>query len=204
MDIKGITELAQLGLLAVGAFVAYRIYTDISKPTGVVSEAVVPVAEAIGTTVTGITNTVFVPNAGTVGCGERCVNNADCSSTGVAGGRSVGIDLIGGQDFGCCGGKCKEKKQFGLIKVCPGPRAEECRSIQFHPMDPLPSTIIQQPAQTVPLGGRCSQTSDCSANEVRGGPPSDGTNTVCNNNYCYKRDQIEINSMFRSREDLIK
>ena len=159
-------DIASIGWLVLGGaglYLAYNAYNDLKSST----------ADII-TDVRG-SNVFETSSENTLAEGMRCVNNSQCSSTGVAHGKSVGLDLLGQQDFGCCDGICNKKKKGVLgYKVCDKANV-------------TPPDRIDVALTTYPLGHGCTTTDQCSSNEVRNGPPSDGTNTVCFNNICSRR-----------------
>jgi hypothetical protein len=138
--IDSITSLATVGVAGFGLFLGYSIWKDIEKAVDVggeyeeegkefvddgvkAADTAVKVLGDVGDVAGGLLETVIVNDESTLGEGEICVDNAQCSSTGDPGGKSVGLDLMGLQSYGCCRGKCKRKRRNFLGYDCgnPGP-----------------------------------------------------------------------------------
>ena len=121
--LESITGLATVGVVGFGLFLGYNIWQDIKddESTKDIGEGVADIAkgagkaaEGAGTLISEGVELVFVPDEDTLGEGQVCVNNAQCSSTGDPGGKSVGLDLLNEQKYGCCNGKCSEREKHPL------------------------------------------------------------------------------------------
>lgn len=112
--IKNVEGIVFLGLTGFGLFLAYNMSQDkgVTEGVGKLAEGIGGIAETANVVLS--TGADLFASDVTYGEGERCVNNPECSATGIAGGVSVGADLLGNQEFGCCSGRCK-KKNIGIL-----------------------------------------------------------------------------------------
>lgn len=125
---EDIEKYIRYALIAGGLYVGYQFIKTPAISTGIgdVATGTGELLGSAGTLVSDISGAGefvggLITTSDTLGEGARCVNNAQCSSSGAPGGMSVGIDTLGQQDYGCCGGRCKKKDvdPFWGFKTCP-------------------------------------------------------------------------------------
>lgn len=104
--------------------------------------------------------------------GAKCLINSDCSASEVYDGEN-GTPATG-KNVQCKTNICS-RVQIDTDIANPPDINNQNSNINQHSEDIT---------KTLPLGGRCNLTSDCSSIEISGGPQATGQNVECRNNFC--------------------